>query len=554
MSGTDHDVALAGTAAPGFAIAPLATTRVSGSALVPACDDVGDGSDGLEREREVVFSSIDLTAWAAAALAAIDSLFLLDRAARIRAVDAARATALEAHRKALVEAIVTTLRPVAGMIATAAETEAARTAWRAALQLRLAAVYPKTASAAWQMPEVPAVAALDAVAPAEPDSIAAAARWSYSAIFAQVPTARDEFRVSILINDAEPAGASPPMPAPDPALFRALARLASAWPLVEPKLIAALNEGRTEVSAAALAQVDGLIGDLAAAWAGTGEREEASPHERQALAGDAQQSRWDYAFDFAAQPEVTATRSATTGDLPRWPAIDGFRTPAEDGKAEGRYTAVRPAPTRGLALRWDDLPVAVVQVVRMETGLRHDTTPSQAGKVGVATADPAFVLLSPSGPAAPPVVPATRIAARPFRIETDAATLSAALDTVIAALLIRDALPGYRRPDIAIRVEASHVTRLSDGDEMEVAVPILLADRTVSQGPSATPPMATAQTWRENLVGALVDWHDMTADQEVGLLRLAISLSLPDAAPRAPLLRIDAIDIPVPGESGDWWR
>ncbi|PXA92009.1 hypothetical protein DMC47_24785 [Nostoc sp. 3335mG] len=547
MAGTDHDGVLAGALAPGFAIAPLATAPVSGSALVPGEDE--------RSEHEVVFASVDLTAWAAAALTAIDSLFLLDRAAKIRTADAARATSLETHRKALVEAIVASVRPVTGGAATPEKADAARTAWRAALQLRLAAAWPPSASAVWRLPTTPAIAALDAVAPVEPDSISAAARWSYSVTFAAVPTARDEFRVSVLINDAEPATAAP-MPPPNPALFRALARMVSAWPAIEPQLTAALTGEKvdTPVAVAALARVDRLIGDLATAWAVPAKPVAAeTAHALDATTGDAQQSRWDYAFDFAALPGVTATRRATTGDLPRWPAIEGFRTPAEDDKAVGSYVPVQSSPMRGLTLRWDDLPIPVVQVVRLQTSLRHDSTPAHAGKIGVGTADPAFILLSPIGPVAPPVVPANRVAGKPFQGESGSATLSAAIDAVIAALLMSDALPGYRRPDLAIRAEASRVHRLAD-DGPEMAVPILLADTLVSQQPTATPPVMTPQAWRSSLVEALVAWHTSVADQPGGMLRLALSLSLPGTAPRAPLLRIDAVDIPVPVESGDWWR
>lgn len=547
MSGTDHDGVLAGALAPGFAIAPLATAPVSGSALVPGEDE--------RSEHEVVFASVDLTAWAAAALTAIDSLFLLDRAAKIRTADAARATSLETHRKALVEAIVASVRPVTGGAATPEKADAARTAWRAALQLRLAAAWPPSASAVWRLPTTPAIAALDAVAPVEPDSISAAARWSYSVTFAAVPTARDEFRVSVLINDAEPATAAP-MPPPNPALFRALARMVSAWPGIEPELTAALNAEPvdTPVAVATLARVDRLIGDLASAWALSPEPEVTeAPRYLGDVVSDAQQSRWDYAFDFDAQPAVTATRRATTGDLPRWPAIEGFRTPAEDGKAEGRYEPVQAAPMRGLTLRWNELPIPVVQVIRIQAEQRHDATPAHAGKIGVTAADPAFILRSPISPVAPPVVPANRVADKPFQGGSGAATLSAAIDAVIAALLMRDALPGYRRPDLAIRVEASRVHSLAD-DGPEMAIPILLTDTLVSQEPTATPPLVTPQAWRSSLVEALVAWHTSVADQPGGMLRLALSLSLPDSAPRAPLLRIDAIDISVPVESGDWWR
>lgn len=244
--------------------------------------------------------------------------------------------------------------------------------------------------------------------------------------------------------------------------------------------------------------------------------------------------KWRYAVDFRDLPALIVSREALeSGQLPPWPAVSGFVTPAsEEGKA--RFEPKAGAETRsGLRLSFTGLRLLADRVVQV-----HGRTSRNANIVD--SVEPAFVYPGKIESSSSLTPWLDWQAQQP---EPRAACLEAALVAPLHAIDEHSGAPYF------LRLEGALLRRLevAGGAPLESRIPLALLP-AVEMGGSDDP--AVADLARK--VAAALSGARAGIEPDLGGEEVALTIILSDREPaRSPLARLE-LRIPVPGDEA-WW-
>lgn len=531
-------------------------------------DWVGDNSDIRSPDPVHVFTDIDMTAWAAIFLDAVDGLFAPDMRAAIVALDPDRAASLAGHKQQLADILASTLLPVLVVPGQVPAMQEARALFRQALLDRLGTAYAPDGDGAPLPfgPRPPSIRAMGAVTAPAPVSIAAALLWDCVVTIETSQAAQDEMLLSLIMNDPSPAdpatgpaiGAIMPRTAAATTLFDALARTIVEWPQIAPQFAAALAGGSATVARAALERLDALIGDVVSTWPDWVAQALPLDGADAGAASTAGRAIWSYAVDFRTLPDLRVTRlPGDDGMPPPWPAITGFIAPAGPGQACDSYRASADHPADApLTFTWAMPAMVQARKVDVAAQARRNANLVPPDSPGGTLVDPAFIHTTQLAKGLVPLVPLADLPSHPFRIGAGAATLSEAMGDLFASLLPEPVPTGPALRDIHIDIEASWRVSLGIGDsQADVGVPICLADAVLALSPDVSEGSVPVDAFRRKVTDALLDWHAATPPQDdPAVLRFAVTLALPGEERRIPLVRLGQLDVAVPVAPTDWWR
>ena len=576
MSGQTGDGERAASFPAGFAPAPVSTQPVSACVTVRDYrkDWVGDDSDIASLDREISLVGIDMTAWTIAFLDAVDAVFTPELTAALARLNAASAASLAGRRRQLAEVIAPTLLPVLVVPGTTVEVAPARGQFREALLAGLGTAYAPAAGRSDPLrvcPAPPVINAERAVGASASVSIAEALSWSYVLTVTTPHVVQDELLLSVVLNPP-PARPVASVPATSRAaapravaasLFEALARALHEMPQIVPHLAAvtAAAGGEAAVARAALARMDGLIGDVVSTWpawfarASQGTMPEGGP-EAGPVATDGSVG-WHYAIAFDSLPALRATRLPDHGGaLPPWPMIRGYGTPVEDGRPAGRYApSDSPAADAPLSLAWDGLSLPGVEETHVVASVRRNADLVPPDAPAGTLVDPAFVYRTAMVPGAASVGPMLDRSAQAFPVGVDAPNLTAAIEDLFAQLLAGPTVGGLAMRDVRIEVAASWRAVLGGADvPIDTGIPIVLVGALLALSPDACALAIPVAIFAAKLRDALRDWHAAAEPEDVGAaIGLAISLSAAGAERREPLVRLGRVEIAVLAGRAGWW-
>jgi len=571
MSERDDDGATAAPRTTGFAPAPLSTRLMSGSVAVRNYKGswVGDDSDVVLPDHVNAFSDIDMTLWAVACLNATDALFAPDMAAAIAALDPERAASLAGRKQQLANVIAATLIPVLVVPGEVPAVEPARALFRESLLECLGAAYVSAAGDDGPLlayPPPPVIRDVRAVTAQSPLSIAEALLWDCAVTVAAPRSTQDELLLALMLNEPsvrpldaaiEAAIAEPPIRSAPATLFEALARMTFEHPQIAPHLAEVLPGGDEKVARAALERLDALIGDVVLTWSNWfGRALPTTPDVGQASGAD--QVSWTYRIDFGRPPALRVTRFPV-GDhlLPPWPEIAGFATPGEDGQAADLYQAstnsVGGAP---LTFTWTGLPILQAQRVDVAASVRRNDNLVPPGSPDGTVTDPAFIYRTPTVLGAAPAGPFADLPSQVLKTGEDAASLSEAIDDLLAPLLALSSLAGLAICDIEIAIEASYTVSWGAEDaQIDSGSPIFLTHNSLALSPNPLDVSVSSAAFRRSVVDALVAWHAaMQPDDTRAAIRFAITLSAAGEKGRSPLVYLGQVEVAVPATRADWWQ
>ncbi|GAA0306058.1 hypothetical protein GCM10009087_14980 [Sphingomonas oligophenolica] len=528
---------------------------------------VGDDSDVLLPDRVHAFVDIDMTAWAASCLTATDALFSPHMAGAIAALDPDCAAALAGLREQFATLIAGTLTAVLLAPGEAPAVESARALFRRSLLERLGAAYASRAGDAGPVlvcPPSPVVRDGRAVTASAPGSVAEALLWDCVVTVATSQAAQDELLLSVIAKDlpAAPADLATATcvvaPPPSATLLDALARMAFEHPQVWPHLAKILKGGDPIVARAALQRLTALIGEVARTWP---EWFEGAPPAAEG-AGPApavEQAGWSYLVDFSQLPVLRLTRLPVAGGaLPPWPAIAGFVTPSEKGQATDRYQAEASAPFAAeapLTFIWAGLPLLWAPAVQVAASARRNANLVPPGAPDGTLVDPAFVYRTPPVLGAA-IRPFADLPSSLFKVGAGAATLSEAMDDLLASLLAGPTLAGLALRDVRIDLDISYNVALgAEETPLDSGVPIFRTRETLASSPAGSDGTVAVAAFRRDMVEALVAWR-AAARPEDSRAALCFAIGLSTAGPESPfpLVRLGRVEIKVPMAQGDWWQ
>ncbi|MEO6218284.1 MAG: hypothetical protein ABIO86_19810 [Sphingomonas sp.] len=555
MSEQNEVAAPAVASLAGFAPAPVSTRLMSGSVAVRSYNEnwVGDDSDILP-DTILEFTGIDMTAWATAFLGSMDKLFAPDMAAAIATLDPDRAASLARYRRRLAKVIAQTLIPVLVVPGEVPAIEPARTLFHQSLLESLGTAYASEAGDGAPLrrcPPLPVTTDARAITAQSPASIADALLWDYAVTIVIPEAAQDELLVSLVLNPLSALRgeiAAPQLPSDAEPLFEALARTAFEYPQIAPHL-AKILAGDTTVARAALERAEALIGGVARTWPDWF----AQPRPSE-TASAVEQGNWSYRIDFARHPELRVTRLPDEhGRLPPWPMIAGFTTPAESGQPTDSYHSSISVPAEALSFTWASLPIIRVQQADISASTRRNANLVPPFAREGSLVDPAFIYRTPTMAGPESVSPSAELSSQPIPIGTDAATLSAVVDELLAPLLAPPAIAGLALRDIQIEIEAAYRVSLADGIDSDV--PIFRTGTILALSPTAPAKAIPVAEFQRGVIDALVAWHAaMQPEDSRAAIRFAITLSSAGADTPSPLARLGQVVAAVPGASADWWR
>ena len=549
-----------GAAAPaaslsGFAPAPVSTRLMSGSVAVRSYGEswAGDDSDILP-DTVLEFAGIDMTIWAIAFLHAMDSLFVPDMAAAIATLDPDRAASLARYKRRLAKVIARTMIPVLVVPGEVPAIEPARTLFHQSLLESLGTAYGSAAGDGAPLrrcPPLPVISDARAITAQSPTSIVEALLWDYAVTIAMPEAAQDELLVSVVLN---PLSAPPEdivaaeLRSDAETLFEALARSAFEYPQIAPHLAQILAGGNAAVARAALERVEALIGGVARAWPDW--FAQARPSE---TVSASEPGNWRYRIDFAGRPELRVTRLPDEhGAMPPWPMIAGFTTPAESGQATDSYQPSTSLSAEALTFTWANLPIVRVQEANIAASTRRNANLVPSGAPEGTLVDPAFIYQTPIMAGPESVSPSAELLSQPIPI-AGTATLSAAIDELLAPLLAPPAIAGLAIRDIQIEIEAAY--RVWPVEGIDSDTPILLTAAALALSPAAPAEAIPVAEFRRAVIDALVAWHAaMLPDDTRAAIRFSITLSSAGADTSSRLACLGQVVAAVPVASADWWR
>lgn len=244
--------------------------------------------------------------------------------------------------------------------------------------------------------------------------------------------------------------------------------------------------------------------------------------------------KWRYAVDFRDLPALIVSREAQeSGQLPPWPAISGFVTPAsEEGKA--RFEPEAGAGTEsGLRLSFTGLRLLADRVVQV-----HGRTSRNTNIVD--SVEPAFVYPG-TIESSPKLTPSLDWQAP--QPEPRAACVEAALVAPLHAIDERSGGP------YILSLEGALLRRLetADGTPLESRIPLVLLPGVEMGGPDD---LAVADLARK--VAAALSAARAGIEPDFRGEEIALTVTLSDLEPaRSPLARLE-VRIPVPGDEA-WW-
>jgi len=567
MPEKDDDGAPAAAHPAAFAPAPVSTRPMSGSVAVRNYREVWVGDDGdiLLPDRLHAFVDTDMTAWAASCLAATDALFAPHMAGAIAALDPDCAAALAGHREQFATLVAGTLIPVLVVPGEAPAVESARALFRRSLLERLGAAYASRAGGPLlACPPPPSVRDGCAVTAPAPGSIAEALLWDCVVTVETPQAAQDELLLSVIAKDLTTAPldsvamacAAAPARSTTP-LLDALARMVFEYPEVWPHLAKILRGGDPIVARAALQRLTALIGDVAQAWPDC--LEGAPPAAESAGSASAEeQAGWNYLVDFGQLPVLRLTRlPMVSGALPPWPAIVGFVTPSEDGQATVRYQAQASAPFAAqapLTFSWAGLPLSWAPAMQVAASVRRNANLVPPGASDGTLVDPAFIYRTPTILGV--MRPFADFASPLFRVGASAATLSEAMDDLLASLLAGPTLPGLALHDVRIDIDITYNVALgAEETPIDSGIPILRTQETLALTPAVSDGTVPVAAFRRNLVDALIAWHAATRPEDShAAIRFAIGLSTAAPERLSPSVRLGRVDVEIPMVQEYWWR
>jgi hypothetical protein len=194
-----------------------------------------------------------------------------------------------------------------------------------------------------------------------------------------------------------------------------------------------------------------------------------------------------------------------------------------------------------------------VQRVNIAASTRRNANLVPPGSPDFTLVDPAFIYRTPpvAGPAS--VSPFADLSSHPIPIGTDAATLSDAVDELLAPFLAAPAIAGLAIRDIQIQIEASY--RVSPVEGIDTGVPIFRTGNTRALSPTAADDAIPLAEFRRGAIDAIVAWHAAAApDDARAAIRFAITLLAADADTSSPLANLGQVEAIVPGAQANWWR
>lgn len=551
-----NEVAAPAASLSGFAPAPVSTGLMSGSVAVRSYSEsrAGDDSDILP-DALLEFTGIDMTAWATAFLGSVDKLFAPDMAAAIAKLDPDRAASLARYKRRLAKVIAQTLIPVLVVPGEVPAVEPARTLFHQSLLESLGSAYAANAGEGAPLrrcPPLPVISDARAITTQSPASIVEALLWDYTVTIAMPEAVQDELLLSVVLNPPPllPEGiAGPQLRSDAETLFEALARTAFEYPQIAPHLAQVLAGGDAAVARAALERVEALIGGVARTWPDWFGR--TLPSE---AISTAEPGNWSYRIDFARCPELHVTRLPDEHDtLPPWPLIAGFTTPAESGQSTDSYQPSTSLPAEALTFTWARLPIVWVQQANIAASTRRNANlvPSDAPEGTLV--DPAFIYQTSTVAGPESISPSAELSSQPIPIGTVAATLSAAVDELLAPFLASPAMAGLALCDIRIEIEAAYRVSLADGIDSDM--PIFRSGAILALSSTAPAEAIPVAEFRSGVIEALFGWHAaMLPDDPHAAIRFAITLLSAGADTPSPLAQLGQVTAAVPVASADWWR
>ncbi|MEO7691686.1 MAG: hypothetical protein ABIS51_20555 [Sphingomonas sp.] len=555
-----NEVAAPAASLSGFAPAPVSTRLMSGSVAVRSYSEswAGDDSDILP-DTVLEFTGIDMTAWTTAFLGLVDKLFAQDMAAAIAKLDPDRAASLARYKRRLAKVISQTLIPVLVVPGEVPAVEPARTLIHQSLVESLGTAYASTAGDSAPLRRcapLPVITDACAITAQSPASIADALLWDYVVMIAMPEAVQDELLLSVVLNDppaltdATPeARVAPQLRSDAETLFEALARTAFEYPQIAPHLAQILAGADAAVARAALERVEALIGGVTRTWPDWF----AQPLPSEAVSAAAQ-GNWNYRIDFARCPEVSVARMPDEhGALPPWPMISGFTTPAESGQPTASYQPSTSLPAEALTFTWVSLPIIWVQQANIAASTRRNANLVPSGSPEGTLVDQAFIYQTPTAAAPESVSPSAELSSQPIPVGAGAATLSAAVDELLAPFLAAPAIAGLALRDVRIAIEAAYRASLADGIDSDM--PIFRTQAILALSSTAPAEAIPVAKFRRGVIDALIAWHAaMQPEDSRAAIRFAITLSSAGADTPSPLARLGQIVAAVPGASADWWR
>jgi hypothetical protein len=428
-------------------------------------------------------------------------------------------------------------------------------------------------------PPMPAISAQGAVMPKAPASLGDALKWSYVCTVATPQHAVDELLLSVMLNDPpsppptramaampEAAGGDDPPRLPPADLFEALARFSFEYPEIAPYLAgvpaAAFSGGNAVVARKALERVDSLIAGAVLTWPNWINPALRPPAVRALADGTpppVDLATWSYTIDFSHLPALLVTRALDGGGpLPPWPEIAGFRTPVENGQPTDSYQpAGQPAEGQPLTFTFAGLPATAAQSAHVTASVTRNANLVPPGMPAGTGVSKAFIYVTPEVTAKDPVLPLLELPSYPFLIGADAPNLSAAINDFLAPFLAKPSLAGLTVREIRVEVGGSYWFTLAQGggdQTIRSGNQIFLTQNDVSIPPDVSAGAVPAADFQQNLINALVGWHDAVQPSDAGAsIRLPVTLYAVITDGLVPLVRLGSVEIDVPQNQPAWW-